>query len=117
MNISLVKGEQFPVEFELKQPDGTVLSTSDIIEITITCRKKPIETSPIVFQKKYTDGDITFANDKYTFQIEEDDTKSLDYGDYGFDIKVETTAGIINKFDGIITIKQEYTWGYANEQS
>lgn len=116
MNISLVKGEQFPIEFELRNPDDTIITSSLITEITITCRKKPIATSPILFQKKYTDGDITFANDKYTFIIEEDDTKDLGYGDYGYDIKVETTTDIINKFVGTITIRQEYTWGYAEDE-
>lgn len=119
MNIEIRKGEQIPIEMELLNENGDVITPSQLTEITMTCRKLPIEQSPILFQKKLSDSEpqITFDSEegKYIIDLLEADTKDLQYGTYGFDIKVESN-NLIEKFVGSLVVKEEYTMGYDNEQ-
>lgn len=111
MNIELVRGESFPIEFSLKDESGESIQATEIV---VTCRRTPYKESPILFQKKLSENEITYDSGIYTFNIEEDDTKSLDYGTYGYDIKV-SYSDLIEKFVGSITIKEEYNNEYSIE--
>ena len=110
MNIDLVRGEEFPVEFSLQDESGTSIQAEEIV---VTCRKAPYKDSPILFQKKLSENEISYSDDKYTFDILEDDTKDLEYGIYGYDIKV-SFDGLIEKFVGDITINKEYNNEYSS---
>lgn len=111
MNIELVRGEAFPIEFTLKDEDNQSIQANEIV---VTCRRTPYKESPILFQKKLSDNEITYDSGKYVFNIEEADTKSLEYGTYGYDIKVSYND-LIEKFVGNITIKEEYNNEYSVE--
>lgn len=110
MNFTLVRGESFPVEFEIKDEGNNNLLADEVI---ITCRKLPFEDSPILFQKKLSDNTITYLDNKYKFVILEDDTKDLDYGTYGYDIKIIKDE-LIEKFVGSISINEEYNNEYSS---
>lgn len=116
MNIDMVRGEQFIVLMDLLDEDGNKIDSELVTEITMTCRKQPYEQSNILFQKKFTDEEITYDSEsqEYEIHILEEDTKDLQYGTYGFDIKVES-GELIQKFVGTLNIKEEYTMGYENE--
>ena len=110
MLIEIVRGEKLPVEFSLVNEEGESITNVD--DITITCRKLPYEDSPILFQKKFSD--VILENNKYIFTILEEDTKDLNYGSYGYDIKI-TDGDLIQKFVGEIIIKEEYNNEYNTE--
>ena len=116
MNLNVVRGEQYPIIMDLLDNDGNKIEQSEISEITMTCRKLPEETSEILFQKKLSNDEITYDSEEQAFVIEllEEDTKDLEYGSYGYDIKVES-GDVIEKFVGSLIVKEEYTMGYANE--
>lgn len=111
MNIELVRGESFPIEFSLKDESGESIQATEIV---VTCRKAPSKDSKILFQKKLSENEITYDNGIYTFNIEEDDTKDLEYGSYGYDIKVSYND-LIEKFVGSITINKEFNNEYSIE--
>jgi len=113
MNIELVRGEEFPVEFTLKNEDNQNITPQELTDIIITCRKLPYSDSDVLFQKKLSDDEIEYSDGNYTFNILEEDTKDLEYGNYGYDIKV-IQEGLIDKFVGIITIKEEYNCEYED---
>ena len=115
MELELVRGEQFPIEFEITDDSDTAINKEDLQDITFVVREFPEETSPILTKKTLIDGDITGDNGSYTLNINEEDTKDLNFGTYGCEIKVETTSGIIKKEVGTLIITKEYSMGYQNE--
>ena len=118
MNIEIRRGEQFPIEMKLLDEDGEVITPSQLTEITMTCRKLPDKESPILFQKTLTgeNPQITFDdNDNvYIISLLEEDTKDLEYGTYGYDIKIEIDD-VIEKQVGQLIVREEYTMGYEEE--
>ncbi|MBP5408482.1 MAG: hypothetical protein J6Y42_05035 [Bacilli bacterium] len=113
MNIELVRGEEFPIEFTLKNDEDVNMTPQELTDIVITCRKLPYSDSDILFQKKLSDSEIRYTDGTYTFNILEEDTKDLNYGTYGYDIKV-IQEGLIDKFIGSIIIKEEYNCEYED---
>lgn len=111
MNIELVRGEAFPIEFTLKDENNETIQAEEIV---VTCRRTPYKESPILFQKKLSEGYVEYDDGKYMFFLEQDDTKNLEYGTYGYDIMV-IYNNLIEKFVGNITIKEEYNNEYSVE--
>lgn len=112
MEIELVRGEQFPLEFEVTNDDGTLTKEEELKEITFVCRELPEETSPILFKKTLSEGQIKGNSGLYSFEIKEEDTKDLEFGTYGCEIKIETKSNIIIKEVGSLIITKEYSMGY-----
>ena len=115
MELELVRGEQFPIEFEITDDSDTAINKEDLQDITFIVREFPEEESPILTKKTLINEDITGDNGLYSLNINEEDTKDLDFGTYGCEIKVETTSGIIKKEVGTLIITKEYSMGYQNE--
>jgi len=107
MNIEMVRADQFPVSFKIKNKNDNTYIT-EVDDMYITFREKPYETSPILFQK--TLDDITFdpETNKWRFLIKKEDTKDLPYGKYGYDIEI-TKGELIKTKTGTLTITDEYT--------
>lgn len=118
MNIKIARGEQLPLTMSLKDDESNNILPTQLTEITMTCRKLPIKESQILFQKKLSNDEITYdvTSSEYVINLLEEDTKNLSYGQYGFDIKIEIDD-VIEKFVGSLTITEEYTMGYDNEQN
>ena len=115
MELELVRGEQFPIEFEITNDNGNPIAISELQDITFVVREFPEEESPILTKKTLINKDIKGDNGVYSLNINEEDTKDLDFGTYGCEIKVETTSGIIKKEVGTLIITKEYSMGYQNE--
>lgn len=115
MELELVRGEQFPIEFEITDDSNNAINKEDLQDITFVVREFPEETSPILTKKTLINGDITGDDGLYSLNINEEDTKDLNFGTYGCEIKIETTSGIIKKEVGTLIITKEYSMGYQNE--
>ena len=112
MELELTRGEQFPIEFKINNDDGTPTKREDLQEIIFVCRQFPEETSPILFKKTLSENDITGDDGVYQFLLKVEDTKDLEYGIYGCEVKVVTIANFIRKEVGSLTITKEYSMGY-----
>jgi len=107
IDLEFPRGDQFPVSFKVKDKVGDYLEENDINDIVVTCRKYPSEESEVLFQKKLGE-DIEYVEDNWTFFILNEDTKDLECGIYGYEIKL-FVGDIIKTFTGHIDIKDEYT--------
>lgn len=110
MYIEFPRGDQKPLTFKLKNKKEEYLANVDVNEITVTCRLEPYEKSPILFQKKLTDNTISYDKEEQKFIVHmlENDTKKLDYKDYGFDIEFRV-GDLIDTKVGVIKITHEYS--------
>ena len=89
--ISVVKGDNasFPLE-RRDSEDNLILTKAN--QLVITCKANEY-TDDVIFQKKLSDGSITFEDGVYTFEINGNDTENLDYGLYYFDIVIFDEKG------------------------
>ena len=111
MKIEMPRADQFPIVFKVKSiVNNEYLTDGDIEEITMTCRLKPMKESPILFQKKLSEGTIIFdkESNQVVIKMLKEDTKDLKYGTYGFDIEIKI-GDIISTKVGTIKITKEYT--------
>lgn len=112
INLKFARGDQFPVRFKIRNRDGDYISSEDIEDIIATCREYPDLDSDMLFQKKLSDGFIEYdsENECYVFFIFEEDTRELNYGHYGYEIKIVTEEET-RTFVGHIDVADEYTIG------
>ena len=89
--MEFVRGDTFPFKFKLSMSDGSVIATSDIATLYITCRKSTYKESPIIFQKKL--DDVTIKDGYCHVVFDPQDTENLMYGDYYFDVEVTLKSG------------------------
>ena len=110
MNISMPRGDQHTYSFRIKNTNtGAFINSKDELDkLFITFREKPLKTSPILFQKTLDDIEIDSETHKVKFQILKEDTESLDYGTYGYDIEI-TIGNLIKTKTGLLTLTDEYT--------
>lgn len=110
MHIDYTRGDQLPIEFPLVDDGGNKLLPTDIDEITMTCRKEPYISSEIIFEKRFTRGEIEYneADEVYVVKMQTGDTKKCDYETYGYDIEVKM-GEIVDTTAGTIKIGVEYT--------
>jgi hypothetical protein len=100
--MSITRGDDASFDVDLENSDGTPyeMETGDILTFTV---KTSTTTPKVLFQKTSDDG---------SFKIEHDDTASLQYGDYRYDIQFTKNSGDI---DTVITpsafvVLEEVTW-------
>ena len=107
--ISITRGDTAIYTVFARGPDGNrrPFVAGDIL--TMTMRKLPEKTSPILFQKVTKVFDL---EGKAVFRIRQDDTANLEYGSYTYDVQYdsvdcEVTETIIKP--GVYKITKEVT--------
>lgn len=110
--IELIQGDDSPVyKFQRKDKHGNVITTLPK-EMWITFKQSCCHEE-CLFQKKLSSGEITFDNtdNYYKFQILSDDTSSIPYGVYGFDIAIrnEQNRKITLLPEGQLIVVKHYT--------
>jgi len=112
INLKFARGDQFPVDFKIKDKDGDYISGEDVEDIVVTCRMFPDSESEMLFQKKMSNGFVEYdsIDELFEFFILEEDTRDLNYGHYGYEIKVVTEEET-RTFTGHIDVADEYTVG------
>ena len=107
IELELPRGDQFPISFKIVDDEGNYFDEEEIDDIVVTCRKYPVEECEVLFQKRLG-KEIEYDGDHWTMLLSTDDTKELEYGLYGYEIKI-FADNIIKTFVGHINIKDEYT--------
>lgn len=109
MQIKMPRGDYRKVKFQIKDKSGE-LANIDFKEIYITF-KESTSTKEMLFQKRLSKGDIVKNDDGYYhFGIMPEETDSLDYGTYYFDIQIENDDPLIKQtVTGQLIITDEVT--------
>lgn len=112
MQISMPRGDIRNIRFSVKNGDEFY---TDFDEIYFSV-KKSVQNSKLLIQKKYTDGDIMLdeTTGYFSFKIMPEDTDSLDYGKYAFDIEVVKGNMIKQTSVGTLELTSEVTFS-SNE--
>lgn len=116
LNIEMPRGDIRPIRFALyyRQRNELEQEPFDTIYFTV---KKNFTLHQYKFQKSLKDGTIVAIGDgTYQFMIMPEDTNSLDFGTYEFDIQVTRGAVLKQTFYGKLTLSRECTH-YCNEQT
>jgi len=111
MNITMPRGDIRPVSFKVNGGQDSIVF--DNIYFTV---KKSHKEKDFLFQKTLASGTIELMDDgTYQFTIEPEDTNTMDYGQYVFDIEIlSENAHIKQTFLGTLVLTQEVTFA-ANE--
>lgn len=90
--IKFVRGDSCLFKVKLALQGNETISMSDIDNIIITCRQYPDIESEVLFKK--VKEDVTLDEDGYLhFNFKPEDTQTLAYGTYCFDIEITMTTG------------------------
>ena len=90
--IEFVRGDTFAFKVKIPYKDGTPVTLNAIDTLLITVRKMAQKQSPILFQK--TLNDVTIDENGYCHCVfNPEDTETLIYGPYYFDIEVTLKGG------------------------
>lgn len=106
------RGDTRKYRFQRVNADGSVIEdTPDKLFFTV---KKNFETEGFIFQKTLADFriDDEFV---YHFIIQPEDTESLKYGDYVYDIEVITDGVVTTLAKGKFILEAEATWAVNQE--
>ena len=89
---SFVRGDSYPFKIKIKDKNGNPIHIEDIKSLFITFKHDTRRDSKIIFQKTLLDVDID--NEGYCHCIfNPEDTETLTYGPYFFDIEVTLING------------------------
>lgn len=110
MDFEFPRGDTKVFKFKLQDKNGEELSLSATDRLFLTAKKNHKSTE-VIFQKTIGNG-IELKDDGYYYvTIYPDDTNSLNYGSFGYDIEIKTATGIVKTLCiGSITLTEEYTF-------
>lgn len=102
------RGDTCNFKFDLTDANGIAIDTSKSFEITMTARDS---AKNVVFQKKYSKGDITVEGTSVSTVIKHSDTENLLMGGkYKYDVEFQSGDYYKTIYKGIITLTEEQTY-------
>lgn len=108
MDIEFVRGDTQPLKFQVKDNNGNVLKMDSSDELIFTI-KKNYNTKQKILQKKLSDGGIHYNGGYYFITLNHEDTASLKYGTYVYDVQLMSDGIVATLVLGTITLTQEVT--------
>lgn len=109
MRVAMPRGDIKLIHFLINDPDGTPTKVN-FTEIYFTVKKNSKER-PYQFQKKLSTGGITkLDSGDYQVKIEPNDTSSMMYGNYLFDIQLVYEDQLKETFVGDFVLTPEITF-------
>ena len=97
------------LKFKLTDKNGEELVLANTDKLYFTVKKNAGDTTPLI-QKTINNGITKTDDGYYHVRLEEDDTATLPYGTYGYDIEIKTGTGIVKTLTiGSISLTEEYT--------
>lgn len=108
-DIEFPRGDTCPLKFNLLDSNKNLLELTPTDELYFTV-KKNFNTSEVLFQKKFSSGDIQRDNDGYKLILTSNDTAGLKYGSYVFDICIKSTDFVQTLVIGQLTLTNEVTF-------
>ena len=114
MEITMCRGDIHSLSFHFILNGERYSDTPDDIYFTV---KKNYNNRVPIFQKRLSDGTIEYdGNGTYRIQIEPEDTQSLQFGEYDFDIEIVSLPSIKKTFNGKLILEKESTHYYNEEE-
>lgn len=112
IDIEFTRGDTFMYGFHLVDSNKKPINFNvGDAEIYFTVKKNE-NISNVIFQKKFSTGDIKLDEESdgfYYLTINADDTNELKYGQYGYDVTIKTGEFVSTQIIGTITLTKEYT--------
>lgn len=107
MDLEFTRGDTQFLKFQLKDKLGNAISPSidDVIYFTV---KQNRNSSKVLIQKKYSD-DMEYQDGYFIFILKPEDTSSLAYGTYQYDIELKSGDYVKTLGFGSITLTDEIT--------
>ena len=103
------RGDTCPLVFDLYDEDGTEIVVGSTDEIYFTL-KRSYSSSDVIVQKKFSTGGISKTDEGYKMTIMPNDTNTLGYGSYVYDICVKSGDLTRTVCLGTITLTNEATF-------
>ena len=111
--MNLTRGDPLNVKFPIIYANGESVAKEDVASIYVTFKKSPYLKEHIL-QK--TIEQITVNKEGlYCFTIAPEETETLSYGEYVFDIEVTLTNGYRKTKVGTLTLTEETTFHGGEE--
>lgn len=112
MKIELVRGDTLKLSFVRKDSENnTILTIPEAIYFTVKTNTNKEEA---IFQKTLEDMEKNEITGEYVFYINPEDTNSMNYGTYKYDLEVKDTIDDINYTKtialGDFVVKEEVTF-------
>jgi alanine dehydrogenase len=107
------RGDTCPIKFTVRDKSGEEIDLSTMDEIYFTV-KKSYSASDFILQKKKTTGGIVINGSSASIILEHDDTKTLKYGNYVYDVQIKSGNYVKTVLIGTFTLTNEATH-YNNE--
>ena len=106
ISLSMIRGDLYRIPFGLYVDEELEQGEMDMIYFTV---KKHFYNAHPIFQKTLGNGIESDGEGNYLITILPEDTDSLEFGDYDFDIEVVKDPDIKKTFVGILSITKEVT--------
>lgn len=107
MDFEFTRGDTFQFRFQVQDKNGEVLDLDKGIEIYFTVKKNR-NSKDVLIQKRLNHG-IVLHDGFYYVRIEADDTNSLGYGMYNYDIQFKQGDVVKTLTLGTISLTDEIT--------
>lgn len=105
--MQITRGDTKALYFQRKRNDEPILEEIDKVYFTVKTNDDE-DNKEIIFQK--TKEDMTFDEDGiYHFVINPEDTETLNYGDYVYDLEVKASNYTKTIDKGVFSITSEVT--------
>lgn len=110
IDIEFPRGDTFVYGFELIDSTKKPLEIKhEEAELYFTVKKNE-NTADVIFQKKLSTGGIQYDEKGiYHLTILPNDTNTLKYGSYGYDITIKSGDYVSTRIIGTMTLTKEYT--------
>lgn len=109
IDIEFPRGDTCPLKFNLLDKSKNTLELTSTDEMYFTV-KKNFNTQEVLFQKKFSNAEIEKDDDGYKLTLTSEDTSSLKYGSYVFDICIKSTDLVRTLAIGHLTLTNEVTF-------
>lgn len=110
MDLEFPRGDTKVFKFKITDKNGEELTLTSADKLYMTV-KKDANSNTVRFQKRIGNGIELKDDGYYHVTIFPDDTNHLSYGQYGYDIQINTATGIVKTLAlGTITLTEEYTF-------
>ena len=108
MDLEFTRGDTQFIKFQLKDGKGNpiALTLDDKLYFTV---KQNRNSKKILIQKKYPDS-IQYADGYFYFTLESEDTSSLPYGTFQYDIELKSGEYVKTLGLGTISLTDEITF-------
>lgn len=108
MDLSFTRGDTQFIRFQLKSIDGNPIDLADMAVLYFTVKQNS-NSKKRLFQKKYP-NEIQYSGGYYYFVIESEDTSSMPYGTYVYDIEMKSGKYVKTLGSGTLTLMDETTF-------